>query len=88
MVLLGPVRNISALAAHDGTTAHNAPLAIPDRIANVYEHPLSIVQDTIKFSLLTIVKILAGPNVSEHVFRFLDDFEALSKIREYVDEQD
>lgn len=80
MVLLDLVWNISALAAHNGAMAHNALLAIPDRIANADQHPLSILQDTIKYLLLTIVKILAGPNVSEHVFHFLDDFEALSKI--------
>ena len=88
MVLLDPVWNIQALTAHDGANAHNALLALLGRIANEEKHPLAILQESIKHSLLTVVAILAGNSVSEHVSRFLDDFEPLSKIPDYVDEED
>ena len=85
MVLLDPVWNIQALTAHDGANAHNALLALPGRIANEEDHPLAILQESFKHSLLTVVDILAGNSISEHVSRFLVDFQALSKIPEYVE---
>lgn len=84
MIILDPVWNIHALSAHDGADTHKALLSLPGRITHEDQHPLSPLQLSFQHSLLIIVDLLAGQNVMDHVYQFLDDFDSLVLIPEHV----
>lgn len=92
IVLLDPVWNLHALQAHDGAVVHQALLALPERLEQVYDtrlrrnmNPLSILQPGIEQALVCIVDTIAGRDAALFVNDFIDDFEGLFRIPRYPD---